>query len=292
MTWKKKQQLTGYLFLAPYALSFLVFLVLPIIVALVLSVMQFDLTATEQIKFVGTQNFTDAWNDEYVKQAMVATARYVLLFVPSLLVLALALAVGLNALKRGRNLFRGMIFLPGIFTIAVTAILWQFFYNLEFGFFNWVIKQVGGTAVPWLSEKSLAMPSIVLMSLWWLSGGTAVILLASLQQIPTMYHEAAALDGAGAWKTFSKITLPLIKPVMLFTVLTNTIGAFQMFPQASLLTQGGPELSTRGTVQYIYEIAFQQYRLGYAAAISWMLTAVIMVFGIIQFVAMRRNSSV
>ncbi len=291
MTWKKRQQMTGYLFLAPYALSFLIFLVLPIIVALVLSVMQFDLTATEQIKFVGTQNFTDAWKDDYVKQAMTATARYVLLFVPSLLVLSLAMAVGLNAVKRGRNLFRGMIFLPGIFTIAVTAILWQFFYNLEFGFFNWVIKQFGGTAVPWLSEKSLAMPSIVLMSLWWLSGGTAVILLASLQQIPTMYHEAAALDGAGPWKTFSKITMPLIKPVLLFTVLTNTIGAFQMFPQASLLTQGGPELSTRGTVQYIYEIAFQQYRLGYAAAISWMLTAVIMVFGIIQFVAMRRNSS-
>lgn len=291
MTWKKRQQMTGYLFLAPYALSFLVFLVLPIIVALVLSVMQFDLTSTEQIKFVGTQNFTDAWKDDYVKQAMVATARYVLLFVPSLLVLALAMAVGLNALKRGRNLFRGMIFLPGIFTIAVTAILWQFFYNLEFGFFNWVIKQLGGTAIPWLSEKSLAMPSIVLMSLWWLSGGTSVILLASLQQIPTMYHEAAALDGAGSWKTFSKITMPLIKPVLLFTVLTNTIGAFQMFPQASLLTQGGPELSTRGTVQYIYEIAFQQYRLGYAAAISWMLTAVIMVFGIIQFIAMRRNAT-
>ena len=291
MTWKKRQQLTGYLFLAPYAFSFLVFLVLPILVALVLSVMQFDLTATEQIKFIGTQNFTDAWKDDYVKQAMIATARYVLLFVPSLLVLSLAMAVGLNAVKRGRNLFRGMIFLPGIFTIAVTAILWQFFYNLEFGFFNWVIKQFGGTAVPWLSEKSLAMPSIVLMSLWWLSGGTAVILLASLQQIPTMYHEAAALDGAGSWKTFSKITMPLIKPVLLFTVLTNTIGAFQMFPQASLLTQGGPELSTRGTVQYIYEIAFQQYRLGYAAAISWMLTAVIMVFGIVQFVAMRRNSA-
>jgi multiple sugar transport system permease protein len=291
LTWKKRQQLTGYLFLAPYALSFLVFLVLPIVVALVLSVMQFDLTATEQIKYVGTQNFTDAWKDDYVKQAMVATARYVLLFVPSLLVLSLAMAVGLSAVKHGRNLFRGLIFLPGIFTIAVTAILWQFFYNLEFGFFNWVIKQFGGAAIPWLSEKSLAMPSIVLMSLWWLSGGTAVILLASLQQIPTMYHEAAALDGAGSWKTFSKITMPLIKPVLLFTVLTNTIGAFQMFPQASLLTQGGPELSTRGTVQYIYEIAFQQYRLGYAAAISWMLTAVIMVFGVVQFVAMRRNST-
>lgn len=291
MTWKQRQQLTGYAFLAPYAASFVTFLILPILVALGLSVMRFDLTSTERAQFVGLQNFSDAWGDDYVKQAMVATARYVLLFVPSLLVLSLAMAVGLNALKRGQKLFRGMIFLPGIFTIAVTAILWQFFYNLEFGFFNFVLKQFGGSAVPWLSEKTLAMPSIVLMSLWWLSGGTTVILLAALQQIPAMYLEAAALDGAGSWKTFSKITIPMVRPVLLFTVLTQTIGAFQMFPQASLLTQGGPELSTRGTVQYIYEIAFQQYRLGYAAAISWMLAAIIMVFGFMQFLALRRDSA-
>jgi multiple sugar transport system permease protein len=266
-----------------------VFLLLPILVALFLSVMQFDLTARDQIQFVGTKNFVDAWNDDYLRQAFVATTRFVLLMVPSLLVTGLALAVGLNCLKRGRNLFRGMIFLPGLFTIAISAILWQWFYNLEFGFFNYLIKSLGGQPIPWLSEKSLAMPSIVLMSLWWTAGGTSVILLAALQQVPQMYHEAASLDRATSWQVFSKITIPLIRPVLLFSVLTSTIGAFQMFPQASLLTGGGPELSTRGVVQYIYENAFNNYRLGYAASMSWMLTLVIMVFGVIQFVFMRKQ---
>ena len=221
MTFKQNRQLTGYLFLLPYALAFTVFLLLPIAVALFLSVMQLDLTAKESIKFVGAQNFTDAWKDDYFRQAAVATVRYTILMVPSLLVTALALAVGLNALEKGKNLFRGMIFLPGMFTIAVAAILWQWFYNLEFGFFNFIIKHFGGQPVPWLSEKALAMPSIVLMSLWWTAGGTSVILLAALQQIPRMYLEAASLDGAGSWKTFSKITIPLISPVLLFTVLTT-----------------------------------------------------------------------
>lgn len=290
MTAKQRQQTTGALFMLPYGLSFSLFILFPIGVALFLSVMQYDLTAKDSIKFIGGQNFTDLMKDDYFKQAFVATVRYVILMVPSLLVTALALAVGLNALEKGKNLFRGMIFLPGMFTIAVAAILWQWFYNLEFGFFNFLIRHFGGQPVPWLSEKALAMPSIVLMSLWWTSGGTAVILLAALQQIPKMYLEAASLDGAGSWVTFARITIPLIRPVLLFTVLTQTIGAFQMFPQASLLTAGGPELSTRGAVQYIYETAFNNYRLGYAASMSWALTAVIMVFGIAQFVAMRRNA--
>lgn len=291
MTHHKKQQLTGVLFLLPYALSFGLFLLLPIGVALYLSVMQYDLTAKDQISFVGTKNYADAWADGYFQQAFTATIKYVLLMVPSLMVTALAIAVGLNSVKKGKNWFRGMIFLPGMFTISVAAILWQWFYNLEFGFFNYMLRQLGLSAIPWLSEKTLAMPSIVLMSLWWIAGGNAVILLAALQQVPKMFLEAASLDGAGSWKSFWKVTIPIIRPVLLFSLLTNTIGAFQMFPQASLLTQGGPELATRGVVQYIYETAFNNYRLGYAASMSWMLTAVILVFGVIQFFAMRRSAA-
>ena len=119
-----------------------------------------------------------------------------------------------------------------------------------------------------------------------------MIVLTSLQQIPKMYFEAASLDGANVLQMFRRITLPLLKPVLLFVVLTSTIGAFQMFPQASLLTQGGPERSTLGLVQYIYETAFNNYRLGYAASISWVLASVTMLFGLVQFGIMRRNSHV
>lgn len=293
MTYQRQKNLVGYLFLLPYGLAFVTFLALPILVASGLSVMQFDLTSKETTHFVGVQNYREALGDTYFWQALVATTRYVLWMIPMLVFTSLGIALGLNAMSKGRNMVRALIFLPGMFTIAVTAIIWQWFYNLEFGFFNFILKTVfHQSPIPWLSDKNYAMPSIVLMALWWSAGGTSIIILTSLQQIPKMYFEAAALDGANVWQIFKGVTLPLLKPVLLFVVLTSTIGAFQMFPQASLLTNGGPELSTRGVVQYIYETAFNNYRLGYAASISWILAAITMLFGLIQFGFMRRNTHV
>lgn len=291
MTHLRRRQLSGYLFLLPYALAFLAFVVFPIGVALWLSVMQVDLTSRETIQYVGARNFTEAWNDEYFRSAMKATFAFVILIVPSMLISALALGLGLNAMTRGRDTVRALLFLPGMFNVAVTAILWQWFYNGQFGLFNYVLKQFGQEAVPWLSEKTHAMPSIVFMSLWWAVGGTSVVVLAALQQIPRQIFEAAALDGANGGRLLSRITMPLLKPVLLFVVITNTIGAFQMFGQAFLLTRGGPELSTRGIVQYIYETAFNNYRLGYGAAMSWMLFAVIAVLALIQFRILRKGAA-
>ena len=125
---------------------------------------------------------------------------------------------------------------------------------------------VGLPPVPWLSSRDLAMPSIVLMTLWWTVGGSSAVILTGLQQIPRQITEAAAIDGANAWQTFWQVTLLMLKPVLLFMVVMNTIGAFQMFAQAMLLTGGGPEMSTRGVVQLIYDTAFNNYRLGYGAA--------------------------
>ena len=289
MTYQMKRKVTGFVFLTPYVLSFTCFLLLPILVAAGLAFMRFDLTARESIQFVGLQNFRELAKDAYFAQAMLATCRYAVLMVPSLIISAFAMALGLNAISRGREMVRALIFLPGMFTIAVTAILWQWFYNLEFGLFNFILKHFGFGPVSWLSDKKLAMPSIVVMALWWTAGGTSVVLLTALQQIPRMYIEAAALDGAGGVRLFTRITLPLLRPVLFFVVLTNTIGAFQMFPQASLLTAGGPEQTTRGVVQYMYETAFNFYRLGYAASISWALTLVIIVFIVAQIFAFRRN---
>ncbi len=288
MNYHTRRRLTGFVFLAPYFLSFCCFLLLPILVAAGLAFMRFDLTAKNSIQLVGVQNFRELMKDSYFAQALLATCRYAILMVPSLIISAFAIALGLNSMSRGRDLMRALIYLPGMFTIAVTAILWQWFYNLEFGLFNFLLKHLGSAPVSWLSDKRLAMPSIVVMALWWTAGGASVVLLTALQQIPRMYIEAAALDGANAGQLFWRITLPLLRPVLFFVVVTNTIGAFQMFPQASLLTQGGPLLSTRGVVQYMYETAFNNYRLGYAASISWALTLVIVVFISAQFFAFRR----
>jgi multiple sugar transport system permease protein len=127
------------------------------------------------------------------------------------------------------------------------------------------------------------MPSIVLMTLWWTVGGSMLVLLAGLQQIPESYYEAAAIDGAGRWAQFRHITLPLLRPVLLFVVLTGLIGAFQVFGQTFMVTRGGPELSTRVMVQYIYETAFNHYRMGYGAAMSWLLFLIIALVAAFQF---------
>ena len=290
MSYTKRRGWTGWLFIAPYLAAFLTFIVLPIGVSLTLSFMQYDLTARDQIHFVGLKNYSDAIADDYFKQALVATLRYAVLLVPSLIVAALAVAFGLNAMTRGMNTVRALLFLPGMFNVAVVAIIWQWFYNGEFGLFNFLLPKLGLEKQPWLSDKAYAMPSIVAMSLWWAIGGTAVIMLAALQQIPKQIFEAALLDGAGNKALFSKISLPLLKPVLLFVVITNTIGAFQVFGQPFLLTRGGPELSTRGVVQYIYETAFNNYRMGYGAAMSWLLFLLIATFALVQYRFLRRSA--
>lgn len=291
MTYLHKRNWAGIAFLTPYGLSFLCFIVLPLVVALALAFMQFDLTSPGSIKFVGLKNFADALHDPYFWSAFKATMSYVVLMVPGLLVTALGLALGMNAMSRGRNTIRALVFLPGMFNVAVTAIIWGWMYNGEFGLFNYLLKNLGLGTIPWLSDKGHAMPSIVIMSLWWSMGGACIILLTALQQVPRQIFEAAALDGASGKSLFFQITLPSLRPVLLFVFVTTTIAGFQMFGQAFLLTKGGPELATRGLVQYIYETAFNNYRLGYGSAMSWLLFLVIGVFLLLQFLLISRRGA-
>ena len=291
MTYVRRRSWIGVLFLTPYAISFLMFIVVPVIVALVLAFMQFDLTARDRIQFVGMQNFADAFADEYFWKGLKATVTYSVLMVPSLMLTALAMALGMFAMTRGRNIIRMLLFLPGMLNVVVTSILWRWFYDGQFGLFNFTLKSWGLEPIPWLSEKAWAMPSIVIMSLWWALGGTSVVLLAALQQIPKQIFEAAVLDGAGSRALLTRITLPLLKPVLLFVIVVNTIGAFQVFGQPFLLTRGGPELTTRGLVQYIYETAFNNYRLGYGAAMSWLLFFLIAAFALAQYRLLRRSAA-
>jgi ABC-type sugar transport system permease subunit len=299
MASRRAHTAANYLFLVPYGVSFLTFIILPFVVALVLAFCQFDLTSRDSMRYIGLNNFREAVNDRFFWRATSVTFRYVAMIIPAQLVLSMLLALGMHAMTRGRNTVRALLFLPGMFSIAVTGILWQWFYNGEFGLFNYLLNKLGSlvpwfgiSSVPWLSSPRMALPSVVIMSLWWTLGGSSVIILTGLQQIPAQLFEAAAIDGASRWQTFWKVTLPMLKPVLLFMVVMNTIGAFQMFAQAMILTGGtsGPEMSTRGVVQLIYDTAFANYRLGYGAAISWLLFIMIAGFSLIQYGLLRRAS--
>ncbi|MBC8139595.1 MAG: sugar ABC transporter permease [Fibrella sp.] len=286
---RRKSNYTAYLFAAPFLLLFGTFIILPLLYGLVLSVVRWDMLSSRPLRFVAFDNFTEAFGDTYFWQALTATAKFVLMATPLTLVLALTLAVGLNAIPRSRQAFyRAAYFLPTVITISVAGIVWRWFYNSEFGLFNAYLAPLG-VKIPWITDVQWAMPSLVLMTLWWTVGGPMVALLSGLQNIPQSYYEAAAIDGANGWQSFWRITMPLLRPVFLFVTVLNVIGAFQVFGQVYMITGGGPELSTRTLVQYIYETAFNNYRMGYASALSWLLFLVIAAFSAIQFRVLKES---
>lgn len=286
----KRRSASGWLFAAPFLVLFATFVLGPLLFGLGLSFFRWDMLSSRPATFVGPVNYQEAFKDEYVLKALGATVRFVYLAVPATLLLALLLAVGLSTVPEKRRPFwRALCYLPHLLTVSVVGLLWRWFYNTEFGLFNAYLG-VFGVKIGWLSEVSWAMPAIVLMTLWWTIGGPMLVLLAAIQNIPVSYHEAAAIDGATRVQSFWRITLPLLKPVLLFSMVMNVVGSFQVFGQVYMITRGGPELSTRTLVQYIYDTAFNNYRMGYAAAISWLLFLLIAVFSVIQFRLMREKS--
>jgi multiple sugar transport system permease protein len=280
---------SGYLFLAPYLVLFLSFLILPLVYGFWLSLVNYEMLSPEPPAFTGLSNYAEAVDDPYFWQAMKATALFVGMAMPLTIGLALLLAALIDALPEKRQgIYRMMIFLPTMITITVAGLLWRWFFHSEFGLFNALLERFD-IWVPWLTEPGWAMRSIVLMSVWWTVGGPMVILMAGLKQIPPSYYEAAAIDGATGLRRFWHITLPLLRPILLFVVVLNIIGSFQVFGQTFIITQGGPELATRVIMHYIYDTSFNFYRMGYGAAMSWLLFLVILAFSILQFRAFRER---
>ncbi|MCX6368554.1 MAG: sugar ABC transporter permease [Armatimonadetes bacterium] len=284
------QGMGSWLFAAPHLILFVAFVLGPLLFGLGLSLFRWDILTARPAQFVGPANYQEALKDEYVYKALWATVRFVYLAVPATILLGLLLAVGLSQVNEKRRAFwRALCYLPHLLTVSVVGLLWRWFYNTEFGLFNAYLNKFFGIKIAWLSDVNWAMPAIVIMTLWWTLGGPMLVFLAAIQNIPNSYHEAAAIDGATGTQAFFKITLPLLRPVLLFSMVMNVIGSFQVFGQVFMITRGGPELSTRTLVQYIYDTAFNNYRMGYAAAISWLLFLVIAVFSIIQFRLMRES---
>jgi multiple sugar transport system permease protein len=281
---------SGYLFLAPYLVLFTAFMLVPLFYGVGLSFFRWELLSPLPAKFVGAGNYAEALGDGYFWKALGATFRFVVMAVPLNVGVGLLAALGISAVAgRRQGFYRAAYFLPTIISISVAGILWRWFYNGEFGLFNAWLGAFGVPKAPWLTGEGWAMKSLVLMTLWWTLGGPMVVLLAGIKQIPAQYHEAAAIDGAGAWQRFTNVTLPMLRPVLLFVVVMNIIASFQVFGQAFMITRGGPEQGTRVLVQYIYETAFNNYRMGYGAAMSWLLFVAIAVFALLQFRLMRED---
>ena len=275
-----KQNVMGRLFVSPPVILFLVFTLLPMLMAIGLSFTKYDIINPP--RFVGLANFKKMINDEFFWIAMKNTCVYTLMYVPAGLLLSLGAAMFLNAEQKFVGLFRTLFYLPVLSSTVATATLWFWILNPQLGLLNGVLGLFGISGKAWLYDSKLAMFSIVLMSLWAGFGGNMMIFLAGLKGIPAIYYEAAQIEGASRWQMFTRITIPSITKTTFLVSTMLIIGTFQVFDQAFVLTKGGPGNATITIVYYIYNNGFKNLDMGYASSISLVLFAIILIMTVIN----------
>jgi multiple sugar transport system permease protein len=275
-----RRDITGYLFVLPFILGFLLWFLIPALIALYLTGHSWNLISAP--RFVGLDNIERLITDPLLPQALRVTFTYTIVSVPLGLVLSFGLALLVNNNLPGIGIFRTIYYLPSIIPAVASAALWAWIFNTEFGLLNVIIRGLGGSKIPWLQSPDWALPALIIVSLWSI-GGAMIIFLAGLQGIPDIYYEAAEIDGAGQWQKLTKITLPLMSPIIFFNLIIGFINSFQVFIAGYLITDGGPVNSTLFMVVYIYRTAFRSLNMGYAAAMSWLLFFILMGLSFLVF---------
>jgi multiple sugar transport system permease protein len=280
ITWKARLRTTPYLFLLPAMALLAVFTYYPITQAVRLSFYKWEIIS--EPVYNGIENYRDTFSDFKFRNSMLVTLQYVFVSVPLTIILALLTALLLNSKIRLRNLFRSLIFFPAFTSLVAIGMIWKYMYSTDYGILNYFISLFGGRPVGWLSNPSMALWSLILVTVWHGLGWNMVIFLAGLQNIPEVYFEAAKIDGASGLKRFWFITLPLLKPITTFAVVVAVIYAFRSFDFVYVTTQGGPGISTSLLMWYFYRQGFIMYRMGQATAIALILFLVILILTLVQ----------
>lgn len=272
--------LEGYLFISPWIVGFLVFTAGPILASLVLSFFEWSLIRPP--RFAGLNNYVKIFTaDPLFWQSLKVTLIYVIVAIPLQLAFALFLAILLNQKVRLIPLFRTIFYLPSQVSAVAIAVIFLWIYHPELGLLNELLRHVGIKGPAWLISERWALPALIGMSLWSV-GGAMIILLAGLQDVPQHLYEAASLDGAGEFAKFRFITLPMLSPVLFFNLVLGIIGGFQYFTQAYVMTRGGPLNATLFYALYLYLNAFNFLKMGYAAALAWILFVIMIAVTIWQ----------
>lgn len=281
-----KKSLTGYAFISPWLLGFLAFTVYPFLSSAYLSFTRYDIV-TKPV-WVGAANYrTLLTGDPLFWKSLSVTFEFALIAVPLGVVCGVTLALLLNLNLRGMGVYRTIFFLPSILPTVATSVVFLWLFNPEIGLINRLLRTLGVTGPEWLQSPTWSLPSLVLLSLWAV-GGSMVIYLAGLKDIPTHLYEAATIDGASSWQRLRHITLPMLTPVIFFNLVMGLIGVFQYFTEAYIMTQGGPEDSTHFYALYLFERAWRYLDMGYASAMAWVLFLIIMVVTGTLFLTQKR----
>jgi multiple sugar transport system permease protein len=276
----------GWAFASPAVLLIVVFGLIPIAWSALLSFQKTNLLSPPQ--WVGLANYRALPKDPYFAQSMVHSAIYTVLFVPLSVAGGLLTAIALNRPIRGIRVYRTAVFVPVVVSTIATVIIFLWVFDPNFGLANWLLAKVGLGPFAFFTSSNGALYSIVAMTVWGWIGFNVIVYLAALQGIPRELVEAAEIDGAGNWGIFRNVTLPLLGPVTLFLVVWSSINALQLFDEVYLATNGGPGTATYVPVFYLYKLAFQQGIAGYAAAIAYVLFAVILVLTVAQLLVGKR----
>jgi multiple sugar transport system permease protein len=278
----RRRLLTGVLFISPWIVGFLAFQVFPFFASLYYSFTFYSILDTP--KWIGLTNYQNLAQDPRFATALYNSTYYALFAVPLGSITAILLALLLNTRVRGLSLFRTIFYLPSITPVVASAIVWLWMFNPRSGVINYLLSLVGIAGPGWLGSPEWAKPALILMSLWGV-GSAVLIYLAALQDVPRELLEAAELDGASRARQFWHVTLPMISPVILFNVITGLIAAFQYFTEVHVMTggSGSPAGSTLMMSIYLWQTAFQFFKMGYAAAQAWVLFVIVIAFSALLF---------
>jgi len=278
----RDEALWAYVFLLPNLVLFTAFTVYPVFASFYYSLTEWTNLA-ETGTFIGIENYVNLAKDEIFRTVLVNTFYYTFGVIPLQTVLGLAIAVLLNQNVRLRTVYRAAYFVPAVTSMVAVSMVWQWMYQAQYGIINSFLKSIGVEGPNWLFSKTWSMPAVIAMSIWKNVGYSIVLYLAALQGVPEQLYESAHIDGANAWQRFRHITIPLISATTFFIIVLSIIGSFQSFDQIYVLTQGGPARATSVIVHYLYQNGFQWFNMGYAAAIAWVLFAILFAFTLLQW---------
>lgn len=282
-----KQNFTGYLFASPWLLGFIIFMAVPILLSLYYSMTYYVMPKSP--KFIGLTNYIFMFTkDPLFWKSFYNTVYYVVIGVPASLVAGLAVAMLMNQKVSGIKIYRTIFYLPNVVSLVAVSILWQWVFNTNYGLINTFLMEIGIEGPGWLTDVKWSKLSLIIMGLWNV-GGSMVIYLAALQDVPRALYESALIDGANNWTKFFKITLPMISPSIFFNVIMSVILSFQVFTQALVMTGGGPANSTLFYAYHLYNKAFYlESSMGYGSAMAWFLLVVTF---ILTFVIMKTSNA-
>ncbi|NMB62100.1 MAG: sugar ABC transporter permease [Chloroflexi bacterium] len=289
---KWKRTLQAFLLVGPALVIALVFVYYPAAYILRLSFFEWDLISPQQT-YVGLGNYETvlAHGSDFWKSLLI-TLKYGIMYIAFSLSIGMLLALALNRIKFMNNFFQSLFFVPSVTSISVVAVVWSLIFNPQIGPLNKILSSLGvsGTSLPqWFNDPNLALPALAVIGSWQSLGFITLLLLAGLRNIPTTYYEAAAVDGANKWKSFWKITLPLLSPVLFFVIFMLIINSFQVFGAVSIMTQGRPLGSTNVVLYYIYQQGFRFFNAGIASTASWIVFMVLLAIYMLQSKLGERN---